>query len=869
MSLTPTQLADALSAAVIAYVGDSDEAALQASLREIWTGNGLATEDLAMGVSELVANVKGWMRFGPVSSLTAAGTVDLGSAATHLVTISGDASITSFGDSATVDNPIFEVKLTGSPLLVHSADLVLPGAENIQGGPGDAFMVEALGEGAFKVWFYFRDNGEYVSSALGSALDEALSDIDTRAAEKIAEVEAVAAELPIDTVTADAGFNAGWAFTDDNGWTTPDYYFTPSGAVGAVVRYKTPGEDWSGLTDAFRIYQRPSWPTPLPTAFLSIASVASSSGRHIANAMSATPPSSNLFGLDTGDIRSTSGSGMTFTKQYAPGPAGGLVNTAVRGQHTTTSGAFIFLNEAIPAGTWRLEVQAQGNAAGTTNVRRGAATALTADTVTDSAWKSLPRDPAGIVSDGVTTINFQVRGDGANTPDLKYDRLQGYKTGEWVDWADQPPKNFHIKKALSFEGSITVDANGEVIMTGGVNFAKQLFAGFPDPTLISDIAVTTMQDVAGGAANTRIVGAETTTLAVDPTINPITNASTFYIGSSDANGQLATGPVNTGAAGGNVPMKDAGPMCVTNIARTGMRGVLVDGMVMNVLNTAHTAFKARLLNWFGNAAGSLAVPGSWIGATIRINQAPTMDMLIGDILKMQDEFAAAWARGGTRNKFPFTGDSLASHGFGAGNAGALFSQGDYGYHARPLPTANRALSGSTYTRMRKRWDFAGGVAGGDTEGIAPTWAVSDRDAARHARAAGNNVIFAADVSFPNDIARFDTAAVGGLVSDYLDWAEDVKTVTGNPLVLWGPCGLQAATSDQLAGKAMFETALAAASVPGGDVLYISNQAQPYYDWSGTHYYDDKHMKYDTAGAGHWLAKVVVHDALSASGLILP
>lgn len=61
----------------------------------------------------------------------------------------------------------------------------------------------------------------------------------------------------LDVVSAEAGLDEGWAITDPNGWTVPGWYNSNSGVVGAVVRQKVPGADFSGLPDAFRIVEPP------------------------------------------------------------------------------------------------------------------------------------------------------------------------------------------------------------------------------------------------------------------------------------------------------------------------------------------------------------------------------------------------------------------------------------------------------------------------------------------------------------------------------------------------------------------------------------------------------------------------------------
>ena len=654
----------------------------------------------------------------------------------------------------------------------------------------------------------------------------------------------------IDIVPALAGFDEGWYVTDPNGWTIAANFRGNPGTVGDAVRQKVPGADWSGLPSAFRVYEQPQWHLT-PTAVLSAKAAFLDSGRYMANESSLTPPSGNLFALTTGDIRNTS-SGVNITKQAAPGPAGLAPNSAVQGLHTTTS-AFRFLNDIIPADAWDLTLKVRGTAVGTTNVRRGAAAALTSDTVTDVTWKALPRDPSGVVSDGVAAIDYQVRGDGSNTPTLLYDELQGYPFGDTPSWADEmadTPFNWHFKKRLSYSGAITFDANEEIIMTSGVNFGHLIAPSFPAATLIDDLCVHVMVDVTGATINNRIFCTE-----VASDLSPATTTSTLYIGTNDSDGSLVTGPVNTGASGANIRLKDAGPTIITLVARDGFRGIYVNGQPINVLNTSHTEFSARLFQLFGNSAGLLAPSGTFLDMAMRLGQAPTTDDVVADVLKMIDRNSIRWADGGTRNAFIYNHDSNSVSGFPAGTRGpsAFYYQGNPGVVSRPLFVTNRALSGSTLVRMKQRWD----QAGLDTIGVAPTWVHSDKDMVRAAVACGTNVIYGIGASFANDQARFGTANVATLITDTKAFAAEIKAETGNPAVILGVIGSNLATSDQLAGRDIYEAAMVADSDPTGDYVYVSLAGTTLWTWNSTDFEDDLHLRGNSSGNGQDKAKPLV------------
>jgi microcystin-dependent protein len=86
----------------------------------------------------------------PLSTMSASGTTDLGSAASRLVKITGSASITSFGSSASLAFPSYQLIFSGSVTLVNSANLILPGAANLAMSPNDSLQVVYLGSGVWQ-----------------------------------------------------------------------------------------------------------------------------------------------------------------------------------------------------------------------------------------------------------------------------------------------------------------------------------------------------------------------------------------------------------------------------------------------------------------------------------------------------------------------------------------------------------------------------------------------------------------------------------------------------------------------------------------------------------------------------------------------
>lgn len=102
--------------------------------------------------------------FGAEVPLTAAATTDLGSVPGHNVQIVGTTAITSFGGSAQIVAPIYIGRFSGSLTLTNSANLILPGGNNIITSNGDAFIAEYMGMSQWRVLFY-----EYISATAGTS----------------------------------------------------------------------------------------------------------------------------------------------------------------------------------------------------------------------------------------------------------------------------------------------------------------------------------------------------------------------------------------------------------------------------------------------------------------------------------------------------------------------------------------------------------------------------------------------------------------------------------------------------------------------------------------------------------------------------
>lgn len=89
----------------------------------------------------------GWADYNP-DALTAAATVNLADTASNHIIVSGNTNITSFGNVQAGVSRL--VRFTGTPLITHSAGIVLPNNANFQVAAGDVLHFISLGATAWR-----------------------------------------------------------------------------------------------------------------------------------------------------------------------------------------------------------------------------------------------------------------------------------------------------------------------------------------------------------------------------------------------------------------------------------------------------------------------------------------------------------------------------------------------------------------------------------------------------------------------------------------------------------------------------------------------------------------------------------------------
>jgi hypothetical protein len=98
--------------------------------------------------------------FGAEAPIASASTTDLGTLPAHVGLITGTNTITSFGNSANTSAPIYHVRYTSALTVTFNAvSLILPGNADIVTQPGDAMILQYLGNGNWKCTFYQTTTG--------------------------------------------------------------------------------------------------------------------------------------------------------------------------------------------------------------------------------------------------------------------------------------------------------------------------------------------------------------------------------------------------------------------------------------------------------------------------------------------------------------------------------------------------------------------------------------------------------------------------------------------------------------------------------------------------------------------------------------
>ena len=88
---------------------------------------------------------------GPQTQITAQNTTDLGSLASHNGLIVGNTTIANFGNTASLDAPLYYCEFDADTIVTNSVDLLVPGGADYQFRVGDGFWAEFRGASQWKI----------------------------------------------------------------------------------------------------------------------------------------------------------------------------------------------------------------------------------------------------------------------------------------------------------------------------------------------------------------------------------------------------------------------------------------------------------------------------------------------------------------------------------------------------------------------------------------------------------------------------------------------------------------------------------------------------------------------------------------------
>lgn len=95
--------------------------------------------------------------FGGAATLASGATTSLGSAGSNFVSVTGTTTITSFGATASLANPLYVVQFTGTLQVTYDGTaMIIEGGASITTNPNSIAVVQYLGSGNWR-WLWYRD----------------------------------------------------------------------------------------------------------------------------------------------------------------------------------------------------------------------------------------------------------------------------------------------------------------------------------------------------------------------------------------------------------------------------------------------------------------------------------------------------------------------------------------------------------------------------------------------------------------------------------------------------------------------------------------------------------------------------------------
>lgn len=93
------------------------------------------------------------------ATIASATTTDLGTLTSNVCTITGTTAITSLGNTANANNPLYFVRFQGILTLTNGANLIIPGGANVTTAAGDCMIAKFEGTSKWRIIGYFPATG--------------------------------------------------------------------------------------------------------------------------------------------------------------------------------------------------------------------------------------------------------------------------------------------------------------------------------------------------------------------------------------------------------------------------------------------------------------------------------------------------------------------------------------------------------------------------------------------------------------------------------------------------------------------------------------------------------------------------------------
>lgn len=361
----------------------------------------------------------------------------------------------------------------------------------------------------------------------------------------------------IDTIPLAEGFDGGIVITDENGWTTDDRWLDrDTGTPGTVVRFKRPNVDLSGEGGAYQVAVLPK----LATGALAyhLASDALDGGAVMVNRLAETDPDDNIIFYATG-VMPNAGAGAVSI----PAALTNADDDWVEIQLTTTDQFYVWVSDLPPAGQYSVRIEVKSYpGSGNQDIRYGNSAAYSTATATE-AGASLTYEFTATGS-GSSYNNFQIRGNGSNTPRLLIRRAvcqQVASAASLPAWGDLASAAFHARKAIAWPNGLP--KIGRAIDNSG-NLARMLMrtASWPLATDFDEMTIIVGVEPPATAASSRYA------FSADVDAREGTTVATFGIGiTSTGNVSHAVGATGTG---GPIGIGAAGLLRAFHAGRTGV-----------------------------------------------------------------------------------------------------------------------------------------------------------------------------------------------------------------------------------------------------------------------------------------------------------